>query len=370
MEDSDSGISNNCIHSLKSPDIDNDEDSLTKTPQRLATVNFDTYTCGVAWSARGNTCAVSTETRVHVYDHEEGALRYRDSIRHAECLYSWEWGGGGDCILTTGRYQPVHLYRVPDTGGLQLEDTYKCINHLDELAHAHSVTMDARGEAIYCGLKSEVRVFDVRRPGRESDSHVTRDTGGGQQGIISCLATSPTIPVYAAGSYDRTVGLYTSQGERLCVLRGQQGGLTQLTFSEDGGKLLAGGRKDNEIICWDLRRPGEVLWTVHRVVTTNQTVAFSLRGRWLVSGNTDGSVRLWDTGAGHVDPDTSHVVLAPRRGWALHGDAVTGVAWHPAHTDTLATATGQRHFALESAEEDEEEMEENSLVIWDTKNAF
>ena len=72
----------------------------------------------------------------------------------------------------------------------------------------------------------------------------------------------------------------------------------------------------------------------------------------------------------HVDPDTCHVVLAPRRGWALHADAVTGVAWHPAHADTLATATGQRHFALASEEEDEEEMEENSLVIWDTKNTI
>ena len=47
---------------------------------------------------------------------------------------------------------------------------------------------------------------------------------------------------------------------------------------------------------------------------------------------------------GHVDPDTCHVVLAPRRGWALHGDALTGVAWHPAHTDTLATARGVLTF--------------------------
>merc|ERR1711971_256015 len=164
------------------------------------------------------------------------------------------------------------------------------------------------------GLKGEIRMFDIRRPGRESVSHVTRvkhEVSGGQTGIVSCLAVSPSIPVLAAGNYDRTVGLYTMEGERLCVLRGQQGGLTQVTFTEDGGQLLTGGRKDNEIICWDLRSPGQVLWTVNRVVDTNQTIGFSLRGRLLVSANTDGSVRVWDV-SGHVDPDTC--LLSPVAG--------------------------------------------------------
>ena len=45
---------------------------------------------------------------------------------------------------------------------------------------------------------------------------------GGQGGIISCLAVCPALPVWAAGSFDRTVGVYSEEGERLCVLRGQQ----------------------------------------------------------------------------------------------------------------------------------------------------
>ena len=73
---------------------------------------------------------------------------------------------------------------------------------------------------------------------------------------MNIVCFSETSQLFAAGSYDRTVGLYSVQGERLCVLKGQQGGVTQVSFSQDGMKLLTGGRKDNEIICWDLRQPG------------------------------------------------------------------------------------------------------------------
>ena len=344
------------------------------TPQQLARVNFDSYTCKLGWSSRGDLLAVSTEARVHVYSHSETEMRHKGSLKHAECLYDWQWCGDrqeDELIVTTGRYQPVHLHRVGDED-IRIAGTYKCINHLDELAHAYSVTLHEESDTIVCGLKGEIRMFDVRRPGRESVSHVTRvkHEASGQAGIMSCLAVSPSLPVLAAGNYDRTVGLYTLEGERLCVLRGQQGGLTQVTFTEDGGQLLAGGRKDNEIICWDLRQPGQVLWTVNRVVTTNQTIAFSLRGRLLVSANTDGSVRAWDV-SGHVDPDTC--LMAPVAGWALHSDAVTGVSWHPTR-DILATSTGQRHCSAptegDSEDEEEEEEEENCLALWDMSTAF
>ena len=37
------------------------------TPLQIARVNFDAYTCKLGWSSHGDMCAVSTETRVHVY---------------------------------------------------------------------------------------------------------------------------------------------------------------------------------------------------------------------------------------------------------------------------------------------------------------
>ena len=50
----------------------------------------------------------------------------------------------------------------------------------------------------------------------------------GQSGIISCLAVSEVFAcvVYAAGCFDRAVGLYSEQGDRFSVNRGQVGGVT------------------------------------------------------------------------------------------------------------------------------------------------
>ena len=341
-------------------------------PEPVYSASLDTFTCGVSWSPAGDSCAVATHTRLHVFagvgggqDLSEVSRRPSASVKQAECLYCWCWAvlGDRDHLLTTGRYQPVHLYRHHlDT--LHLEGTYKCINHLDELSHAFSVTTDQSGSSLYCGLVGEVKVFDVSRPGRESWSQLTRGEGG-QGGIISCLDTSPTLPVYAAGSYDKTVGLYSLEGERLCVLRGHQGGVTQVTFTRDGRTLLTGGRKDTEIIAWDLRQPGQVLYTMRRVVETNQTVAFTLSpcNTFLISANTDGSVRLWDL-SGQVDSVTGE--LEPVAGWLLHNDAVTGVSWHQ-DGDRLATATGQRHVVMEEDESDTDTAE-NVMTIWRMTN--
>ena len=104
---------------------------------------------------------------------------------------------------------------------------------------------------------------------------------------------------------------------------------------------------------------------MRRVVETNQTVAFTLSpcNTFLISANTDGSVRLWDL-TGQVDPVTGE--LEPVAGWLLHNDAVTGVSWHQ-DGDRLATATGQRHVVMEEDESDTDTAE-NVMTIWRMTN--
>ena len=74
------------------------------------------------------------------------------------------------------------------------------------------------------------------------------------------------------------------------------GGITQIEFSPDGTKLFAGGRKDDEILIWDMRNPGMLYAVLNREVNTNQRIYFDIEssGRYVFSGNTDGSVSVWD----------------------------------------------------------------------------
>lgn len=135
----------------------------------------------------------------------------------------------------------------------------------------------------------------------------------GLSGIISCFGFSPCQSVYACGSYSRCAGLYSCQDGTLLALlpTRHHGGLTHLLFSPDGNHLYTGGRKvragagvsgkdlfllffffqacsdfmcfpecvcvqDPEILCWDLRDPGKVVFSLKRSVATNQRIYFDL----------------------------------------------------------------------------------------------
>lgn len=66
----------------------------------------------------------------------------------------------------------------------------------------------------------------------------------GQSGIISCIAFSLAQPLYACGSYSRSLGLYAwDDGSLLALLGGHQGGITHLCFHPDGNRFFSGARK-------------------------------------------------------------------------------------------------------------------------------
>ena len=103
--------------------------------------------------------------------------------------------------------------------------------------------------------------------------------------------------IFALASYNKSSAVYLDpRAQLLCVLEGQKGGITQIEFSPDGTKLFTGGRKDNELLVWDMRNPGMLYAVLNRKVDTNQRIYFDMdsSGRYIFSGNTDGSVSVWD----------------------------------------------------------------------------
>ena len=84
--------------------------------------------------------------------------------------------------------------------------------------------------------------------------------------------------VFALGTYSRHLGVYLEPLKLVCMHEGQQkGGITHVQFTPDGTKLLAGGRKDKEILVWDLRNPGKLtlLYHRHKVKISFKYVSFS-----------------------------------------------------------------------------------------------
>ncbi|KAJ8008415.1 hypothetical protein DPEC_G00104590 [Dallia pectoralis] len=247
-------------------------------------------------------------------------------------------------IASSSRDNPVHIW---DAFYGDLRASFRPYNHLDELTAAHSLCFTPDGSQLYCGFDKMVRVFYTDRPGRDCEERptVVKKLGQGQTGIISCMAFSPCQSVYACGSYSRTAGLYSCQdGSLLALLPPRhRGGVTHLTFSPDGHYLYTGGRKDPEILCWDLRDPGKVLFSLKRTVATNQRIYFDLdpSGRYLLSGDTGGMVSVWDTHT--APPDGNEKLLQPHLQFQAHRDCTNGISVHP-FMPLLVTSSGQRQF--------------------------
>ena len=57
------------------------------------------------------------------------------------------------------------------------------------------------------------------------------------------------------------------------TLQGQRGGVTQVQWSPDGNYLYTGGRRDGEILCWDVRHSSDVVYRCTRASEgTNQRI--------------------------------------------------------------------------------------------------
>ncbi|XP_012631492.2 telomerase Cajal body protein 1 [Microcebus murinus] len=254
-------------------------------------------------------------------------------------------------VASSSRENPIHIW---DAFTGELRASFRSYNHLDELTAAHSLCFSPDGSQLFCGFNRTVRVFSTSRPGRDCEVRATFAKKQGQSGIISCIAFSPAQPLYACGSYGRSLGLYAwDDGSLLALLGGHQGGITHLCFHPDGNRFFSGARKDAELLCWDLRQPGHPLWSLSREVTTNQRIYFDLdpTGQFLVSGSTSGAVSVWDTSGAGDDGK-----LEPVLSFLPQKDCTNGVSLHPS-LPLLATASGQRVFPEPTESGDEEEQE-------------
>nr|CAG4650181.1 EOG090X06W9 [Sida crystallina] len=373
--------------------------------KEFETVKTQGFLKGCKWSPDGTcllTCADDNVMRL--YDLPASFYQYRDKafdgidlpeltpslrIKEGELVYDFCWhphmsSWKPETLASTSKNGPIHFW---DAYKGNLAATYRAYNNVDEVEAAYSLCISPDGEKLLTGFNKCVRIFHINRPGRECSTISTKSSDiltASQSGIISCLAVNPGLPsVYAAGSYMKSIGLYSEQdGTSLCVLEGHKGGVTHITFSPDGLMLYSGGRKDPEIICWDLRNPGCVLFIMKRTVDTNQRIYFDLdpSGRYLISGETSGLAQIWDTQIGlemKASEDPLTTILPAFAQTRAHSDCTNGISCHP-WLPLIATSSGQRHvtplFDRASFDSDDEGNEtdetfipktrENSVKLW------
>ncbi len=61
----------------------------------------------------------------------------------------------------------------------------------------------------------------------------------------------------------------------------------QALFTPDGNYLFTGARKENDILCWDIRNTSRVVMRLSRLVDTNQHIRFDIdpTGKYLITAS-------------------------------------------------------------------------------------
>jgi len=352
---------------------------------------------GCKWSPDGSCLLTASEDRkLRLYDvykltteifQDEKASEFASpnktelkalfAVNSPDLIYDYVWYpfmNSGDpatcCFLSTSRESPLHLY---DAFNGTLRCSWRAFNHVEEFVAAHSVSFTPDGSQIICGYDKTIRIFDCSMPGKTCTTYSTyaKKSKRGIKGIVSCFDFHPIErDLVAVGTYNKNIGLFSlNSGSFQFRLDGQSGGLTSLKFSSCGTCIYAAGRKDNEILCYDIRSLGQILFSMHRDVNTNQRIQFDIDvyGQYLISGDVHGRVNVWDLNR-YENGCFDAGMLPSCTSFSAHADVVNGVGLHP-YLPILATVSGQRHF-MEPIDENDikpEKLEpnlENVDAVW------
>ncbi|NJN88208.1 MAG: hypothetical protein HC881_20345 [Leptolyngbyaceae cyanobacterium SL_7_1] len=180
------------------------------------------------------------------------------------------------------------------------------------------------------------------------------------EGFVNAVAASPDGNWMAGATSDALIHLWNRNGE----LQGDPFGdaitpneflsdsptqqshtFNTLAFSPNSQWLLSGG-SDGTLRLWNTG--GRAIGVFFGHTQAVNSVAFSADGNWVVSGSDDGTVRLWRV---ETNGEARHVTLTQVKIFTGHQGAVTSVAFNPKYdliTADIASA-GERwhHSSLE-----------------------
>ncbi|WP_179052046.1 WD40 repeat domain-containing protein [Nostoc sp. TCL26-01] len=149
-------------------------------------------------------------------------------------------------------------------------------------------------------------------------------------GSINSVSFSPNGTTLASGSNDNTIKLWNiTKRKEIRTLNGHSATIRSVSFNPDG-KTLTSRSDDNTIKLWDITTEKEIRtfkpWNVatgkeNRPITKSNSVVnvnFASDSKTLVSGGSDGIIKLWDASTGKV----IHTMTG-------HSNAVISVSFSP-----------------------------------------
>ena len=345
--------------------------------------SFHNFGKGLKWSPDG-TCLLgcSEDNMLRLFETPFQALAQFESLNHAntqielapilvsaegETVYDYCWcpfmssQNPSSCFYaSTSRDHPIHFF---DAFSGNLLHSYRAYDKYDEIVAAYSLEFSKDASRMYAGYDGEYRVFDTESAGRCDNVFASSQTG-----ILSTAAVG-VDNIFAFGSYDGSIFAYDERAN-IDIYRmyhssspNKVAGITCLKFSSCGKYLFSGARKDDFILCWDLKNSRNPLASFPRNCNSNQRIQFDVSGSELVTGGTDGFVKSFLLSSIETAPDQC---LVPACASFSFNTVVNGISLHP-YYPLLALSTGTRTISFNLDLSDSEEMEQkpvNGIQIW------
>lgn len=265
-----------------------------------------------------------TDGFIRIWDAESGR-QIRSIKGHSMTVLTVAWSPDGRKFLSC------------DYGTLKLWDAETCREIWSLPDYFWSAAFSPDGRTIAAGSKYGIiiKLLDAvngREIGEISGLYI--DDPGYEEIPVIALCYSPNGDLIAASSAAGTVGIFNAKtGERVLTLAGQfdfggevEGLGAALAFSSDGKRLVASQFGETTIHVYDVESGGELFYLAGHDHSVN-SAAFSPDGKYIVSGSSDRTVRIWDSGNGkelHVYRSNSTVSSVSFRGERIL--ATTGVS--------------------------------------------
>ncbi|BAZ09814.1 protein kinase [Calothrix sp. NIES-4071] len=143
-----------------------------------------------------------------------------------------------------------------------------------------------------------------------------QQTISAHSGYVMSVAISQDRRTLASGSTDKTIKLWSIDGEEIRVLKGHNQSVMKIAFSPDG-KTLASGSNDRTAKLWNIETGQEIRTFVGHSDSISD-LAFSPDKKTLATSSADKTIKLWNIATGEE--------IRTLRG---HTSRVTSVAFSP-----------------------------------------
>jgi WD40 repeat protein/serine/threonine protein kinase/tetratricopeptide (TPR) repeat protein len=257
----------------------------TNLYERLTLRGHNGWVTSAAFSPDGNRIVSgSYDLTVKIWDAQSGnCLRTLEG--HGQLVLAVDFSPDGKLIASGDGWN--HTLKIWDASTGACLHTIKA--HSGDI-HDLSFSPDGRFVAS-AGDDKLVKIWNV------STGACIKTLRGHSNGVF-CIAFSPDGKHIASGSWDKKVKIWEStSGECIQTLKGHGGTVEDISFSRDGSKIASCGYWDRKIIIWDTSN-GNILRTMTGDPLGFHAISFSADGNYIVSGNANGKIQIWNVKTG------------------------------------------------------------------------